>query len=186
MNGLIDAIGYQVVWFCAVVGAGNGTPWPGVVAATLFAVAHLVTARSLRQAMALVACGIALGLLLDGTLARTGLVRYATTWNPAQGWIGAPPWILALWVGFALTLTRSFSLLQKRPALAAVLGAVGGPLAFLGAARGWQSVELQAPAGLGLAALSVGWAIALPTLALVARRFAASEPVALPVRGSTS
>ncbi|MCV6801485.1 DUF2878 family protein, partial [Achromobacter ruhlandii] len=31
-----NLIGYQIVWFSAVIGAGQGLAWPGVVAATLF------------------------------------------------------------------------------------------------------------------------------------------------------
>lgn len=185
MNVWFDAIGYQVVWFCAVIGAGRGSPWPGVIAAAVFALLHFATARSLRQALVLSLLGIVLALLLDGSLARLGLAHYAATWDAAHAWIGAPPWILALWVAFALTLTRSFSLLQTRPALAALLGAVGGPLAFLGAARGWHAVELQPPVGISLAALAVGWAIALPLLATVARKLGAAPREAVSLRGAT-
>ena len=54
-------------------------------------------------------------------------------------------------------------------ALAALLGAIGGPLAYLAAARLAGAVAFAAPAARGLAALALGWAVALALLAQVAR-----------------
>ena len=49
----------------------------------------------------------------------------------------APYWIVALWMLFATTLNVTFRWLQPRPALAAALGAVFGPVSYIaGAAVG--------------------------------------------------
>jgi hypothetical protein len=82
----------------------------------------------------------------------------------------APAWILALWVTFALTFSQSLRYLQSRLWLAALLGLLGGPLAYLGAARGWHVVTFAEPAWRGLLALALGWALATPALAWLARR----------------
>ena len=76
--------------------------------------------------MALAVAGIGCGLLLDGSLVRAGWLSFAASWPAPFEAVGAPPWILALWAVFPLTLTRSLSVLQSRPWLAALLGGFGG------------------------------------------------------------
>ena len=43
----------------------------------------------------------------------------------------APFWMLALWIAFATTLNHSMRWLMHRPVVAAIGGAVFGPLAYL-------------------------------------------------------
>jgi hypothetical protein len=112
---------------------------------------------------------LALGALIEGVLSYLGWVRYAVA-APALPPGGAPLWILALWVAFALTLTRSLAWLQGRLLLGMVLGAIGAPLSYWSAARGWQAVRFPAPAIAGFAGLALGWALAMPLLLLLARR----------------
>lgn len=173
MNRALDLVGYQAVWFAAVIGAGRGTAWPGVLAATAFFALHLRHAP--RHRLRLGAAALAAGCIVDGSLASTGLIDYA-----AQGPLPVPTWILALWVAFAMTLTASLDLLQRRPFVAASAGAIGAPLAYAGAAAGWQAVAFDAPAWPALCLLGAGWALALPLLARLAAQGApehASAPV---------
>ena len=168
MKRVLEVAGYQAVWFAAVLGAARGLAWPGVAAALVFLVAHLAVAPSRTRAVALSATGIACGLLLDGSLARSGAVVYAASWPDAQASIGAPPWILALWAVFPLTLTASLDVLQRRLVLASVVGAVGAPLAYVAAHRmGAWSTPLHVAQV--VAVLASGWAVALPLLARIAR-----------------
>ena len=110
------------------------------------------------------------GLLLDGGLIHWKLASYAAPWASAAI---APAWILALWITFALTFTQSLAWLQTHLWLAALLGLLGGPLAYLGASRGWQVVSFADPAWHGLLCLGLGWALATPALAWLARRWSA-------------
>jgi len=166
VNSLVQFLAYQGVWFAAVVGAGAGTPWPGVIAGTAFVAASLVLSNQRDAGVRLVATALALGVLLDGGLATAEWIAHAA---PTPAVAGAPAWILALWAAFALTFTRSLAFLQSRPALAFALGAVFGPLAYWGAAQGWQAVAFVAPQGRALAALALGWGLATWVLARVAR-----------------
>ena len=161
-------IGYQLVWFAAVIGAGHGSAWPGIVGMLLYAACQLAAARHYKADLSLMATAIVLGLVVDGGLIRSGLASYAAPW-PSAMW--APAWILALWATFALTLTQSLRWLQTRLWVAAMLGAIGGPLAYLGASRGWQVVSFADPAWRGLSWLGIGWALATPTLAWLAGRW---------------
>lgn len=159
------AIGYQAVWLCAVAGAGRGLSWPGIAAGAAFVAAMLISAARPAQVAMLAAAAIGAGALLDGALAASGWLRYAAAWpTPAF----APAWILALWAAFATTLPVLLPAWLRAPLPSALLGAIGGPLAYLGAARGFGAVEFAAP-GPALAALALGWAVALALLAMLAR-----------------
>lgn len=176
MSFWLSLIGYQAVWFAAVIGAGHGLAWPGVAGMLVYALVQLVCARHWRTDLSLMAAALVFGFLLDGTLIRSGLASYAAAW-PSAG--VAPAWILALWMTFALTFSQSLRYLQRRLWLAALLGLVGGPLAYLGAARGWHVVNFAEPAWHGLLLLAIGWALATPALAWLARRGGAGAPPAL-------
>jgi hypothetical protein len=171
MKSLLQFLAYQGVWFAAVVGAGAGRAWPGVVAGAVFVVVSLARSARRDTGVRLVAAALALGVLLDGGLATAEWLAHAT---PTPAFAGAPAWILALWAAFALTFTRSLAFLSSRPALAFALGAVFGPLAYWGAAQGWQAVAFAAPHGRVLAALALGWGVATWVLAGVARPHAAT------------
>jgi hypothetical protein len=162
----LNAIGYQVVWFCAVIGAGGGRWWPALLAASVFVAWQWAVSRQRAADLRLVAAALACGLAIDGALAASGLARYAAAWPwPAF----APAWILAVWAAFAMTLNHSMRWMQPRPWAAALLGAVGGPLAYLGAARGWDAVAFAPPQWPALLALAALWLLAMPLLAGLAR-----------------
>lgn len=174
-------IGYQLVWFAAVIGARRGLAWPGIAGMLVYAAAQLGSARHYKADLSLMATAIVLGLLVDGGLIRAGLASYAAPW-PSTAL--APAWILALWATFAMTFTQSLSWLQTRLWIAVLLGAIGGPLAYLSASRGWHVVSFADPAWRGLLWLSLGWALATPALAWLARHWSiAAAPTAISLQG---
>jgi hypothetical protein len=168
VNLLGNIVGYQLVWFVIVYGAGAGRLWPGLLAAALFALWQLTVSQERAADLRLIGIALALGMLIDGALARSGLLSYASA-APALPPAGAPVWILALWISFALTLNHSLRWLRGRLALGALAGALGGPLAYLGAARLSGAVSFATPAWQPLAGLALGWALALALLAACAR-----------------
>jgi hypothetical protein len=169
VNFWVEFAAYQTVWFVAVIAAGDGHAWPGALAAAMFVAVQWL--RSPRRGGLAMLLGLALlgGVLVDGLLALSGLARYAAAW-PSP--LAAPAWILGLWCAFATTLTGSLRVLQTHLGAAAAIGAIGAPLAYLGAARGWGAVAFAEPAVWGLALLALGWALVLPALAWSARRLA--------------
>jgi Protein of unknown function (DUF2878) len=180
-----NLVGYQIVWFGAIIGAGRGLWWPGVIAAAAFILLHLAFAGQNTAQRAidtrLLAIAVLIGMLLDGAVAASGLARYAAgtlTLLPN----GAPLWILAMWASFALTLRHSMTFLLGRPAVALLFGAIGGPLAYLGAARGWQAIAFAEPRWMALLALSIGWGLAIPLLTALAHRW--STPSATSIQTS--
>jgi uncharacterized protein DUF2878 len=173
MSALTNFVAYQAVWFIAVFGAARGTPWPAVASLAVFAGGQLGCSASRRSDLKLMALALVCGLLLDGSLAMSGLLRYATP-APALPPGGAPLWILALWVSFSLTLNHSLAWLRGRLSVAVLLGALGGPLAYAAAGRLAGVVVFSAPRGVAVAALACGWAIAMLALARGAGVWAAA------------
>ncbi|MEP6897479.1 MAG: DUF2878 domain-containing protein [Rhodanobacter sp.] len=183
MRFWISLVGYQLVWFSAVIGAGHGHVWPGVLGWLLYASVQLALSRQPKADLALMATAILMGFMLDGVMARSGWGNYAAAWpSPTM----APAWILALWATFALTFTQSLAVLQTRPRIAALLGLIGGPLAYLSASRGWHAVTLAEPTWRGLAWLAAGWALATPALAWLARRWSHPNDMAPGMPGGLS
>ena len=181
MKFWISLIGYQLVWFSAVIGAEHGLVWPGVVGMLVYAACQLGIVRHYKTDLSLMVTAIVMGFLLDGGLIRAGLASYAASWPSAAL---APAWILALWATFSLTFTQSLAYLQTRLWLAVLLGAVGGPLAYLSAAHGWHVVIFVDPSWRGLLCLGIGWGLATPALAWLARRGAVTTaPVSISLQG---
>jgi hypothetical protein len=173
MKFWLSLLGYQAVWFAAVIGAAHGVAWPCIAGFVVYAAIQLRFGRNIRVDLSLAATAVVLGFLLDGGLIRSGLATYATPWpSPAF----APAWILALWAAFAMTFTQSLSWLQNRLWLSVMLGVIGGPMADLGAARAWGVVQFTAPTWPGLLWLGAGWALATPLLAWMAKRGTSEMP----------
>lgn len=166
MRGWLDLAGYQAVWFAAVLGAGAGLAWPGVAAAAVFVLVQMALSPQPGADARLLVAAVAAGAAVDGGLALSGWAGYAAAWPSARF---APAWILALWCAFALSLPRGLRVLQSRPALAAALGALGAPAAYLAAESGWGALEFAAPRWRGLLWLAAGWALALPLLSALGR-----------------
>lgn len=62
------------------------------------------------------------------------------------------------------------SFVCQRPLLAIALGAIGAPLAYLGAERGWHAVQFADPRWPPITGLAIGWALAMGLLAWAVRR----------------
>lgn len=156
MRTLLNLALFQLGWLACVVGAAAGRPWLGVGVVGIVLGVHVIGPGRPNE-LPLVAASAALGIVADSALRASGLVLYAAAWSPS--WL-APVWIVAMWANFAITLDHSLSWLSRRPFLAAALGALGGPLAYVAGSR-LGAVELRP---WSLAALAAIWAVALPLL----------------------
>ncbi len=166
MNTWINIIAYQCVWTIAVCSASRGHGWPAWPAFVLFASWQLTRADGGRPDLLLMPVVAVAGACMDSLMAGSGLIAYA---DPIPSAHLAPLWIMAIWLSFALTLRHTFRFLHGRPWLAALLGGVGGPLAYWSAGRGWGTVEFPRGALWALLVLALMWAVALPAMLALAQ-----------------
>lgn len=159
----LNVVGSQLVWVIAVGGAGAQLAWPGPVAAIAFVLATLRFGGRARADLRTLAIALPLGFALDSLFAASGWLVYARPMPWPMDW-AAPLWIWALWASFAMTLNHSFSLLRGRPLLCALIGVVGGPLAYWSAAGAFGAVDFARPVPWVLGALALGWGLVLPLL----------------------
>ena len=163
----------QIGWFACVLSAARGFPWAGVAVVLLFVIWHIAYARRSLQELKLVASVAVIGAIWESAVRSAGLMSYP---QESASLHLAPLWIIALWGLFAAQLNVAYGWLKTRLAVAALLGAVAGPLSFRAGAslhavrfeQGWRTAG----------ALAVGWAFLLPMAILLSRRWdgVAAEP----------
>ena len=155
----------QGAWFATIVGVAHGRGAWGVAAISGVIGWHLlVSARPAAEAR-LVGFALLLGLAVESVALAQGHVAYPNgAWR--TGW--SPYWLVALWGLFAVSLNVALRWLRGRPALAALVGAVVGPLSFLSGARLGAANFVDMPAA--LLTVAAGWAVALPLLLWLAER----------------
>ncbi|MBU6257903.1 MAG: DUF2878 domain-containing protein [Burkholderiales bacterium] len=161
----ISLAAYQAAWWACVAAAARGRPLWGVAAVAAQLAWQLATSRKRSADGLLILLAIAVGLMGDTALGRSGWLRYAAP-GPLPGY--APAWILALWAQFGSILREPLRWLHGRPALTAMLGGAGGALSYAAAAR-MGACQFVEPAR-ALGALVLAWAVMAPALMDVARR----------------
>lgn len=167
-----NLIGFNIVWFALVIGAGAGHWWPGLIALLLFAAATLATSPWSRTDVKLVGVALVFGFLFETILVQTGILRFEV---PIPWPNLAPVWMLGLWANFALSINHSLAFLSGRPVASAVLGAIAGPLAYWSAASVFGAAQVLAPLTVAMGILAVGYAVATPVLTELARAWRVAE-----------
>lgn len=166
---------FQLGWWALVLSAAGGHPGWGLAVVTLILAWHLGFVRPLASEALLIALAALIGLAFDSLLIATGWISFsgpelAREGVQAAGAFLPPLWMTALWANFATTLNLSLASLQTRPWLAALLGLVGGPLAYWGGA-GLGAMTFVAPLP-ALITLALGWALLTPLLLALAATLA--------------
>jgi len=160
---IINAALFQITWFACVVGSAEGLSWPAFAACAVLAIYQLQAKRRHVTDLKLVLVSIVLGLIVDTLWVQSGVLIF-TDQRPFAAL--APAWIIALWVGFALTINHSLAWLDRTPLLPAVVGAIGGPMSYLAGLK-LGAVEYQQGIALISVYLAVAWAISLTILVRV-------------------
>jgi hypothetical protein len=159
-------VAFQVTWAVAVGSAAHGAPWTAVVCVALAVVAHVASAHDPWRESMLIGAVSLIGLGFEALRLQLADVAYTS----GQAFAFLPPlWLVAMWSLFACTLNLSLRWLRGRLAIAAALGAIGGPLAFvagvkLGAAR---FVDARS----ALLSIGGGWLVLTPLLLRLAIHF---------------
>ena len=180
---VLNIAAYQAGWLACVLSAAAGRPGWGLFAAMGLLGLHLVQSDHPARDLRIAATFVLVGVIVDSALGALGVFRFAAPISPL--WV-APPWLLAIWGLFAITMHASLGWLGGRPWLSASLGAVAGPLAYwAGAELGGVTLGTSLPAALAI--LAVTWGSVLPVLVWLAHRpdfpaYAAAAPPAIAER----
>ena len=171
MKKIINLTLSQTAWFAAVLGAANGAPWLGPVVMVPVLAVHLSLTNDRQGELKLLLASGLLGFLYDTALVNAGV------FSPLQHLVPhpfSPPWMIGLWLNFAATLNVSLAWLKGRDPLAALFGAIGGPLAYYGGAKLGATEAL--PTMSGMMVLTIGWGLMTPLLVWLAQRLRSIPP----------
>jgi hypothetical protein len=165
-NILINFVLFQIGWFACVLGAAKQLPWLGVIVVLAIVAWHLSQAKQAKSELILLLTALLIGGIFDQMLLSLYLVSYQ-----AHGWSISlvPAWILALWAVFVTVLNVSLRWMRGKWLVAILFGAIGGPLAYMGAVKLGAATLNAMPAS--YIALSLGWAILTPLLLILAEKF---------------
>lgn len=156
----------QAAWFACVISAAHAVPWIGAAFVFLLVAVHLKRVAHPGKELALLGCVLPISAIWESTMVQSGLIEYPSG-MVFKGF--APYWILAVWVLFIAQFNTTYRWLKPHKAVAALLGAIAGPLSFrAGAALGAAHFPRFWPAMIGLA---IGWAVLLPLVCLFAGRY---------------
>lgn len=162
-----NIIGLNIGWFACVLSAAWDVHWLSFLIVLLLAAIHvlLIGKRGFLPAILLGLASLILGLVLDTALITAG------AYEPKRWLMPAPIttiWLLMLWVNFSLCLNKSLKWFQEHLFLAAILGSIFGPLAYLAASR-LGAIQMATPLFSRLLLICVVWLIAMPLMSLIAK-----------------
>lgn len=162
---------FQAGWCICVLGSAAGHPWPATAAGLVLVLAHLALVRDVVRETLLLLTGLLLGLLVDGFHIHTGVLVFPVgTLHPGL----PPPWILVLWLQFAMTLHFSLAWLAGRYGLGALLGSVSGALAYWAGVR-FGAADFGADLARCLIQIGLSWVLTLLVLLKVSQLTASTE-----------
>ena len=161
---VLNFVLFQITWFACVLGSAKGYPWLGAIIVTLSLFWHLSQAKPKLIEAKWCLIALVIGAVFDQMILSLGLIQYNN-----NGWSASmvPVWILALWLAFALTLNVSMRWLRGKYLVALVFGAVGGPLAYMGA----QKLGAVTLGEHSLIVLGIGWALITLAFSQISSKF---------------
>ena len=171
MFGAIQNLAFfKIGWLACILLAAAGKPALATLAVAVVVVLHLARAPvPVKEALLLAIAGL-IGLGWESLVVFSGLIEYPAI---SSAYPLAPFWIVAMWVLFATTINHGLKWIKRHWAIAALAGAVGGPMAFYGGAA-MGAAQFSEPA-LALAVIGAGWAVLLPLLAIISDTIIDSE-----------
>jgi hypothetical protein len=145
---------YYGAWFLCVGLAASGRPWLAAMSHAAFGAWVIMTSLHPRPHLQYALTWCASGYLIDSALTLLGVISFPSA-SLALG--PSPLWMVSLWFTLGALLYAPLNPLLQRPTLAVALGALGGPLSYLGGARTGAMEVLLPPLS---AALAIGavWA----------------------------
>lgn len=159
MTKFWNFIFFQAGWFACIIGAANNQVlWP-VIGSLLYLAVHIWRSEHPNLELKLILKVLAFGVIADTLITNLGFLQFQDAWPSPYL---SPLWMWTLWALVASTINGSLSWLRGKPVLAAVLGAIAGPLSYEAGIRlGAGSWGPHGQLG-GLVLLGIVWGLAMP------------------------
>ena len=150
---------FQLGWFACIIGAANHQVFWPVVITLIYLTIHIARSNQPSLEMGLLFKATLYGVSADSLVSLSGFLIFEDAWPSSYL---SPVWMWVLWALVASTINGSLSWLRGRPILAAVLGAIAGPMSYeAGIRMGAGAWGPQGQVG-GLILLAIVWGAAMP------------------------
>ncbi|KUO62082.1 MAG: hypothetical protein APF80_06870 [Alphaproteobacteria bacterium BRH_c36] len=168
---LINLLAFQAAWLSLVLGAATGYALAGLAVALAAMLLHLARSPDWSSELKLMTFALALGVFVESALMAGGLVAFRHN-GPISAPVAtlAPIWLLALWPAFATLLNVAFRGIRQWTVAAVIFGGVFVPVAYYAGAKLGVMI-LSEPYFRSLFVIGLAWALALPLMFTMARRW---------------
>lgn len=155
-RNVLSFVTFNVGWWLCALGAKYGLPWLGPLATLGIVVVHLRVFPNPRGEAIFIGLMTIIGSTIDTFLLQAGLFELSDQSRVS------PPWLIAMWTLFSLTM-ESMEPLRRNFWLLLLSGAISGPLSyFAGEAMG--RLLYARPLWITLVLHGIIWAALMPTL----------------------
>lgn len=167
---ILNSAIFYGAWIFTLIRAEAGDPYTGALIILAVILFYLVMSKNRKKEALFFALVTLLGTGVDSIWTSSQLIYYKTGYSCPNI---APLWISALWLLFAYACATSLYWLEKYPWLAALFGAVGGPLTYYGSFK-LDVGDPVKPLPVVLGILAVAWFFLMPAT-LYLRRLIVNE-----------
>jgi len=159
---VFNVVLYQSLWFALLTGNSWGIPAFAFIVIVFGVIIHGLVLRPIAHEWRFIGIVGMYGFAHDTLLASVGAFQFGG--GSFKPWL-CPVWLVGVWILFGTTFFHSLSLLESKPYIAVLLGAIGGPLAYLGGSKisNGQIIFPDAPL-VSLIALAIAWGVSVPLL----------------------
>jgi len=164
---ILNLLLYQLGWFSCLLGAAWGYSLQGAFLASLLTAIHLILVEERRSELRVLLLACLIGVLVDSLQQALGVLRFSGN----ERWpLRLPLWVFVIWAQFATLFRFTLHWLRGHTLLAALLGAVGGPIAYWSGVR-LGAAEFGSNPTLSLVVLAIVWGGVTPLLLHLSHRF---------------
>ncbi len=158
MKIAFNLVAFQLGWFASTLGAANNLFWLGpIVVSVLFSIHLVLNGNYIRE------CLQGLTILLLGIIADT-LLTILDVYTPKQfifPYPLSPPWLFFMWLNFSTLINVSIKWLNKKYVLSALLGGIGGAVAYFGG-DAFGALKYSEPKSVSMIMTGITWALLTP------------------------
>ncbi|WP_460241123.1 DUF2878 domain-containing protein [Aurantivibrio infirmus] len=161
---LLNILFFQIAWFSCLLLEEN---WSLLITATILFLHQLLIVRNTKEWLFIFTVAF-LGVVADSLFSLVGVLNFS------EKGILIPIWLACIWLVFATTLNHSFIWLKNNLFLAAVLGAIGGPMSYFAGTK-LSDVSFSSSFWDSLLFLMVFWAIFFPSSMYVVKKISLTK-----------